>query len=91
MNVKENRELGHLWLNRYVQAGHKMSIQRYQRLMCWLLGDTYAQIADAEGTTAQAVAHSVRRDLKRVQAFALDVKKTVDNVNDKPIIESKED
>lgn len=57
-------------VHKYIQAGNSLSILRYTRLMSWLGGMTFAEIAEEQGLTAQAVANSVRRDAKLIKKFA---------------------
>lgn len=59
-------------LNMYVQSGEakNLSILRYKRLSQAIQGRTYAQIAMEEGTSSQAVAHSVKRDIGLLFKFA---------------------
>jgi DNA-binding CsgD family transcriptional regulator len=68
---KEKREIMDR-LHALVNDGHSLTIKRYQRLVLWLEGNTFAEIAKVEGVTAQAVSQSVRRDFLRVQTFVKD-------------------
>lgn len=68
--TKAEKAIAEQWVHRYVNSKHQLSIRQYTRLMCWLGGDTFKEIAAADGVTEQAIANSVRRDLKKVQKFA---------------------
>ena len=58
------------WIDKYVQNSPILTIRQYKRLACWLAGMTHQQIADEEGVSHQAVAQSVKRDVKKKLEFA---------------------
>lgn len=68
--TKEDKILVQNTIHRFVQTGDKLSVKRYQRLIMWLEGNTFAAIAKVEGVSQQAIANSVRRDFARVKRFA---------------------
>ena len=69
----DDKEQAQTALPNYIKAPEsRLTIEQYMRLNMWLEGSTYKQIAADSGVTVQAVAHSVRRDLKKVLAFAND-------------------
>lgn len=68
---RQDRRDAVVWLNRYVQAGHQLSLIRYKRLTMWLDGWTLRDIAKSEGdVSSQAVSQSVHRDYALIKEFA---------------------
>lgn len=47
-----------------------MTVQQYKRLVSWLSGQTFAEIAEEEGVRPQTVAYSVKREVKSILKFA---------------------
>ncbi len=78
----QEKQLVNKWLQRYARANQSLTVIRYVRIMRWLYGETYQQIAEKDGVTAQAVAHSVKRDVKKILEFAKE--------NDKRIVAHKQ-
>lgn len=58
------------WIDRWVRDTPKLTVQRYQRVAGWMGGLTYKEIGDMEGVSFQAVARSVKRDVKLIIEYA---------------------
>lgn len=70
MNYREKQAMLEL-VNKYVQTeGSVLTVQRYQRVISWLNGMSFAEIGQEEGVSAQAISQSVKRDLVLAKAFA---------------------
>ncbi len=66
---KTDKQLALSALHQFVNEGNKLTVQRYSRLVRWLSGDRFVEIAMEDNVTSQAVAKSVNRDYARLQEF----------------------
>lgn len=62
-------------LNQYVQAGgdSQISLQAYQRAVLWGEGYSFAEIAEQEAVSPQAVAVAVKKVVEYIKQFTGDV------------------
>lgn len=58
------------WIDRYIKSQRKMTLVQYRRVAGWMGGLTYAEIAGLENVSPQAVAASVKRDVKAIIKFS---------------------
>lgn len=70
--TRAEKLLAQAWVHRYINADHKLSIRTYTRLMSWLGGLTFAEIAAEESVTPQAIAQTVTKTVREILQFAKD-------------------
>lgn len=60
------------YINKYVQNGgeQRITLQTFHRTQQWSEGYTFAEIAEAEGVSAQAVQFSVKKAVDEILTFA---------------------
>jgi len=65
----DEKELIRQNVHKFVNDGQKLNLQSYIRLMSWLDGQTYAEIAKEEGVSDSAVAFSVKRSVEAIKIW----------------------
>lgn len=63
--------LNQLQLYTRSDAAKSMTLQQYQRLVSWLNGMSFTEIAQEEAISPQAVSQSVSRDIRKIEAYIL--------------------